>query len=300
MCTVASVAPTSSSDIHPIAAATTTSTMSVRLSDHVGSSDAAGCLVEGLRLERVERALVRAHRVDEEEHVADDEKARDELGDAHRRRARGIGVRGEEERRHDEADRRDHEQRDARAGEARIELLRAVLQAARELRGAEHEEQIADDRAGDRCLDEIDEPGAQREDRDDELREIPERRVDESTERGTGVRGELLGGGAQQARERNDRDRARARRRRSARACRNDAAMATGAARGARAASSCRRLVGSGVVYEHDRNVVAHLVAQAIDGTDRAPTPTRDIRAAPCTWGTREFRAAAARELMMC
>ena len=128
---------------------------------------------------------------------------------AHRRRARGIGVRGEEERRHDEPDRGDHEERDARAGEVRIELLRAVLESARELRGAEHEEEIADDRAGDRCLDEIDEPRAQREDRDDELREIAERCVDESTERGAGVRGELFGGVPEETRERDDGDRAR-------------------------------------------------------------------------------------------
>src|SRR5512140_2659081 len=52
-------------------------------------------------------------------------------------------------------------------------------------------------------------------------------------------------------------------------ACRNDAAMATGAATRSQSSQfTYRRLIWRRVVDEHDRDVVAHREAQAIDETD--------------------------------
>ena len=61
----------------------------------------------------------------------------------------------------------------------------------------------------------------------------------------------------------------------------------------ARSAESAT-LERSRLVDQHDRNVVAHGVAQPALVAERAPAPLRDTRARSCTWGRREWRAAAA------
>ena len=61
-----------------------------------------------------------------------------------------------------------------------VELLRAAAEAADEERQAEHEQQVADDAAGDRGLDQLDVPVAQRDDRDDQLGGVAEGGVEEA------------------------------------------------------------------------------------------------------------------------
>ena len=56
----------------------------------------------------------------------------------------------------------------------RVERLGAVAQAADEERDPEHEDAVRDDRADERGLHDADEPFAQREERDEQLRQIPE------------------------------------------------------------------------------------------------------------------------------
>ena len=62
--------------------------------------------------------------------------------------------------------------------------------------GAQHQQQVADDRPGDRRLDDLELPGGEREERDDELRDIAEGGVEHTAHLGTGERPETLRRGA--------------------------------------------------------------------------------------------------------
>ena len=64
-----------------------------------------------------------------------------------------------------------------------VEPLRAVPEPADEARGAEDQQQVADDAAGDRGLDDLDVVGAQRDERDDQLRGVAERGVEQAAQR---------------------------------------------------------------------------------------------------------------------
>jgi hypothetical protein len=67
-------------------------------------------------------------------------------------------------------------------GDARVESLQAVLQPADEEREAEDEEEIPEDRADDRGLYQLDLPGPERDDRDDQLGGVAEGRVQEAAD----------------------------------------------------------------------------------------------------------------------
>src|SRR5436189_216796 len=77
--------------------------------------------------------------------------------------------------------------------------------AADEERKAEHEEKIPDDAAGDRRLDELDVSFAERDDGDDELRGVAERRVEKAAECGPEAPREAFSAAADQSRERHER-----------------------------------------------------------------------------------------------
>ena len=61
-----------------------------------------------------------------------------------------------------------------------MKLLRRAAEAADEERQPEHQQQVADDAAGDRGLDQLDVALAQRDDRDDQLGGVAEGRVEEA------------------------------------------------------------------------------------------------------------------------
>src|SRR6185369_8119827 len=83
-----------------------------------------------------------------------------------------------------------------------------VLQSAHQGGYARDEEGVADDRAGDRGLDELYEPAPQREDRDDQLGGVAEGRRQQAAEPRARVRREVLGRLADPVGEGNERDRA--------------------------------------------------------------------------------------------
>ena len=143
---------------------------------------------------------------DEREDVADDQDPGHEdrfLGD--RPRLAGACAEGED-RRHEEADRGDHEERRVRARDARVEALDAVAEAAEQDARAEDEEQVPDDRAGERRLHDLDEPGLEGEEGDDQLGDVAERGVEDAAHLGSRQRAETLGGQADEPGEPEDRD----------------------------------------------------------------------------------------------
>ncbi len=87
-----------------------------------------------------------------------------------RRRVELRGQAGQHERRG-----RECEQDGGRSRPAVIEALVAVLQTADEERRAQNQQQVGEDRADQRRLDHRQEAGAQREERDEQLRQVAER-----------------------------------------------------------------------------------------------------------------------------
>ena len=116
------------------------------------------------------------------------------------RRVERMGERRDRHRRRGE-----HGQRRDQPGAARVEALGAVLQPADDERDTEHEHAVREDRTDQRRLDDLDEPLVQREQRDEELRQVAERRLDDAGAAGTEPRAQLLGRGADQAGERGER-----------------------------------------------------------------------------------------------
>ncbi len=76
--------------------------------------------------------------------------------------------------------------------------LRPPYEAAGEHRGAHHQQDVAQDRADQRCLDDLLEPGVQGEQGDDQLRRVAEGDVQEAADAGPGLGGDLLGRAAHQ------------------------------------------------------------------------------------------------------
>ena len=64
----------------------------------------------------------------------------------------------------------------------RLKRLGGMFQPADERRRAEHQQHVADDRAGERRLDEIDQPLAQRQRADDQLGGVAERGVEQAAD----------------------------------------------------------------------------------------------------------------------
>ena len=151
-----------------------------------------------------------AEGVRERQAVADDQGDRDQdglLGD--RPLARAAGKR--EDRGHEQADKGDDEQCGVGAGDLPAERLRAVAQPADQHAGPEHEQQVADDRAGERRLHDLDEAGLQREEGDDQLGDVAEGRVEDAADLRPGQRPEALRGKADGPGQPEDPDRQRRR-----------------------------------------------------------------------------------------
>ena len=116
------------------------------------------------------------------------------------RRRIGVGDR----RRHEQRDRRQEEQPRLEPRADPVVLLHVMLQPAEQERRAQHEQRVGDDRAGERRLDQHVLAGAQRRERDDELGQVAERRVEQAADRVAGLRRDRLGRVAEQRRERHD------------------------------------------------------------------------------------------------
>ena len=140
------------------------------------------------------------------------------IDDEHRlldeRALRRVARREREDRRDEQPDRGEDEQRRVRAGDLRAERLGPVAQAAEQDARAEDEQQVADDRAGDRRLDDLDQAGLEREERDDQLGDVAERRVEDAADLRPGERPEALGRQADDPGQPEDRRRRRRRRER--------------------------------------------------------------------------------------
>ena len=140
------------------------------------------------------------HEEEHEQHPGADEAQRP-LVRGRRRMERVRKRREREDRRREHAQRRDHPRAQ------RVESLRPVSDAADEKREAEHEHAVRDDRADERRLHDADQAVAQREQRDEQLGQVPERRLDDAGDRRAEPAAELLRCAADEAREHRDRQR---------------------------------------------------------------------------------------------
>ena len=115
---------------------------------------------------------------------------------------RGLGMHRMVERR--EGERHDRERQHARAqtGVGPIEAKLRAVQPASDERESHDQKQIAEDAAGDGCLHQVHQAGAERHERNDELRRIAEGRVEETAHRWPGAVCQMLRGLAHVSRER--------------------------------------------------------------------------------------------------
>ena len=109
-----------------------------------------------------------------------------------------------EEGRDDQPEDGDGQQDGAVDGVLAVELLRAVLEAARQDGYPQHEQQVADDRAGDGGLDQLEQAALDGEQGDDQLGCVAEGGVDQPADLGAGVRGQPLGAVADQPGQRDN------------------------------------------------------------------------------------------------
>ena len=86
-----------------------------------------------------------------------------------------------------------------------VELLHPVLQPADDERDPEHEHAVREDRADERRLDDVDEAAVEREERDEELGQVPESGLNDARPAGAQSGAELLGRGPDEAGERGQR-----------------------------------------------------------------------------------------------
>ena len=84
----------------------------------------------------------------------------------------------------------------------RLNRSSRALGASGQQREPEDEQQVAQNAAGDRRLHQLDQAGAQRHDRDDQLGGVAERRVEQAADRGAGPMRQVLGRLAHVARQR--------------------------------------------------------------------------------------------------
>ncbi len=105
-----------------------------------------------------------------------------------------------EDRRHDQRRGGEQQHRGLHAGAGAAEGLLFAAQPAEEHRGAEHEQDVADDRADDRGLDHLVQALAEGEEGDDQLRRVAESDVEQAADARPRTRRQLLGGAAHQRR----------------------------------------------------------------------------------------------------
>ena len=122
----------------------------------------------------------------------------------------GLGTAPDDEREgggDDQSDRRQDQGGGVHADHLLVVLLHPVLQAADEQRGAEDEQQVADDRAGDRRVDDVDLAVEDQERGDDDLADVADRGVHDPADLRSGRDAQLLGGVAEEVGEGEDRER---------------------------------------------------------------------------------------------
>ncbi len=153
-----------------------------------------------------EIALVGMEGEHEREGVYDEKEDADLQGERSFPRRPGRSRQVMEERGDEERDRGQRQLGRSRPAAGRIELLGLELEPAAQHRGAQDEEGVADDRSGQRRLHDLGQPFPQCHDRDDELGHVAERGVEEPPDPFAGSRGEVLGGLAHPAGQRNDAD----------------------------------------------------------------------------------------------
>ena len=127
-----------------------------------------------------------------------------DLGPRHRQT---LALDDLEDRRHDQRGRREDQHRRLRRCGSAVEGLLIAAQAADEHRGAQHEQHVAQDRAHDRRLDHLLQPGQEREEGDQQLGQVAERHVEQAPDAGAQAIRQLLGGPAHEGRRRDDADR---------------------------------------------------------------------------------------------
>ena len=91
-----------------------------------------------------------------------------------------------------QGDRRQGQQGGLGTGARGVEVLFRVAEPAGDHRGAEHEQDVADDGAGNRGFHHVVQPGAQRGERDDQLRRIAERGIEQPAHAFAGALRQLL------------------------------------------------------------------------------------------------------------
>ncbi len=121
--------------------------------------------------------------------------------------ARGRGVQVGRERRDEQRRHGQHEQQADVARGVRAEALGSVAQSADEECQAEHQQDVREDRADDRGADDVVEPGVQREQRDEQLRQVAERALHDPRRAGTQAVAQRLDTASDQARQQGQRDR---------------------------------------------------------------------------------------------
>ena len=137
---------------------------------------------------------MRSQREDQAQAIGHEQDHRDLGVELELRRIGNSARQPVEDRGHDQSDRAEEEHRRAEAGSRAIEALHRVAETADEGCSAEDEEHVADDRSGQRGLDEIGQPLTQGQDADDQLGGIAEGRVQQPADAATEMLGELLGG----------------------------------------------------------------------------------------------------------
>ena len=154
-----------------------------------------------------EQIAVCGERVDQASDVrANQHGGASEAQPVDRARPHGEGaVHGEiEHGRHHQRDDCQKEHGGGVVGGRAVEFLRTASQAADEKGQPEHEQQVADDAAGDGGLNQGEVPSAKRDDRDNQFSGVPEGGVQKTAPRGPGTARQFLGPEADDSGQRNE------------------------------------------------------------------------------------------------
>src|SRR3989454_805916 len=155
---------------------------------------------------RIEDVPVRAQGKKEAEHVGQEQDPGDAQAHLLQGHAGPSPCREDVQGGHYEADDRDDEHRDLNSGRLAGEVLRFVFHAPGEHAQPEDEEKVPHNRAGERRLHDLGQAARQRKDGDDQLRGVPECRVEETAHPGARVLAEFFGREAEKPGERDDRE----------------------------------------------------------------------------------------------
>ena len=157
-----------------------------------------------VRLLAAKQMGVAAQHEHQAEQVDHQEEHRHDDAESHRPGDEVALARDGEHRRHQDGDGGQRHHADLRAHADRGEALDLVLEAAGQERRPQHQQQVADDRAGERGLDHVEHAGAQRHQGDDQLGGIAQGGVEEAADALAETGCQLLGGDAKQTGQRHD------------------------------------------------------------------------------------------------